>query len=113
MATKKTTAADFVTEQADNFMSIANMCKGWGFKPMVAVVDGANDPNAGTSVLMLYASEVHPDATGKVRSIPITPHFFHWAVASELVRRGVIKETTTTTRGGITVHWLEVVFPDK
>lgn len=105
------TLANTVNDDVENIKALVRYSRQSGLKPMACVINPSPDTHPECAVLCVYAAQHFEPNDGKVRTMPLVPYFYHYSVASEMVRRGYLSEEHVSKRTGIQVHWCE--FTDK
>lgn len=102
------TVGEYVQQAIDIIeYSLANK-----IKPMVAIVVQHREGQWIGAFMCLYAAESKADPDGK-QTMPLTPYFYSYEVATILVQMGVLLEEHESQKTGIQVHWCRVLTVGK
>lgn len=108
MVTLQTLAPRTVVELAQEANHIILYSVANKIKPMAAIVVTRVDGEWTGAFLCIYAMQTEVDPRGS-QSMPLTPFFYPYEVASFLVARGILIEEHESMKTGIQTHWCRVV----
>ena len=97
-----------LTDQAAHILKYSFANK---IKPMACVIVLQSGDQWLGAALCIYAAQTEPDPRG-LQSMPLTPFFYPYEVATALVSRGILVEEHTSQKTGIQVHWCRVIEPE-
>lgn len=101
------TLVNQVNDSVGDILALVRYARQNGLKPMCCVVNPSPEKHPEFATLVVYAANMYITQPYPEKHVPLIPYFYHYAVASELVARGLIIETTTSARTGVTTHWCE------